>query len=74
MMQWEGVRRVTYDCGEHGIAVFVPVCPKCGRLVKAGESIFVTLLGRVKSASATCSKCGEIEMPFEGWFHREELQ
>jgi len=61
---YENFRRVSYDG-----AVFVPVCDKCGRFVKADDELMVNGLGEVsKEPNAICSKCGRINMPFEGWF------
>ena len=63
--EYEKVRRVVYGEG----ATFIPVCPKCGRFVKADESIRVKGMdGNVVSEpNATCKKDGRVEMPFEGW-------
>ena len=61
---YEGVRRVVYGEG----ATFVPVCPKCGRFVKADKTIKMNIEGEVKQwTNATCTKDGRIEMPFEGY-------
>lgn len=72
MNDYPNLRRVTYDFGESGMAVFVPVCPKCGRFVKAGM-VFVTG-SHVAGHNAVCKHCGPVEMPFEGWFGRGELK
>lgn len=70
--EYEGTRRVSYDFGdEFGIAVFVPVCPECGRFVKAATARVDRRHGAVGEAS--CSRCGVVSMPFEGWFGPEEL-
>lgn len=63
---YEHVRRVTY--GDTG-AQFVPVCPQCGRFVKADWILSVDAEGRVKpdEPNATCSQCGRVAMPFEGY-------
>ena len=70
MYEYEGLRRQTYDGGdESGDLVFVPVCPSCGRFVKADETVTVNGLGElVHKSNADCSKCGRVEMPFEGFF------
>ncbi len=62
--------RQSYDCGEHGSAVFIRQCPKCGGFVKADESIRVRWMNQQisKEPNATCKKCGRVEMIFEGWF------
>lgn len=68
---YPNTRRVSYldTCGEHGEALFVPVCPHCGRYVKAAESISVNGLGEIKDEpNAWCSRCGNVTMPFEGWW------
>lgn len=61
---YEGVRRVVYGEG----ATFVPVCPKCGRFVKADDYIRVRLEKLAEKPNATCAKCGRITMPFEGHY------
>ncbi len=62
---YEDVRRVVYGEG----ATFVPVCSNCGRFVKADKT--VGFGGRdgelVPGPNADCSKCGRVEMPFEGF-------
>jgi hypothetical protein len=64
MYEYENIRRRIYEGG----LAFVPVCPKCGRFVKADESVFVNGLGELKKApNATCSRCGRVEMPCEGF-------
>lgn len=61
--EYEGVRRVVYEGG----ATFVPVC-RCGRFVKADEVIGVhEELGLAKLPNATCSRCGRVQMLFEGF-------
>ena len=57
-------RRVAYDCGEFGTGVYVPVCPTCGRRVRADKIWEPSMTGE---SNATCSKCGRIKMPFEGY-------
>jgi len=61
---YEGVRRVVYGEG----ATFVPVCPKCGRFVKEDATIKINWADEIRPGpTASCKKCGRIEMPFEGW-------
>ena len=61
---YENFRRVAY-----GDWQFIPVCPSCGRFVKADETINVNGLEEyVKEPNATCKKCGRVEMPCEGCF------
>ena len=63
--QYENMRRINYEGG----AIFVPVCAKCGRFVKADKTIFVNdETGLKKQPNATCKKCGRTEMIFEGFF------
>lgn len=45
-----------------------PVCSKCGRFVRADESVM--LAGEHQQPvepNATCKKCGRVGMPFEGF-------
>lgn len=70
---YENTRRVSYDCDDEGIAVFVPVCEKCGRFVKADPTIKTNVDGLEPGPNATCSRCGRVEMPFDGFFGEEEL-
>lgn len=64
MFEYEGVRRIVYGQG----ATFVPVCERCGRFVKADETILVNGLGEVKETeNATCHRCGRTNMIFEGF-------
>lgn len=60
---YEGVRRVWFEGG----ATFIPVCPKCGRFVKADPTIWENDETISDKPNATCSKCGRVEMPFEGY-------
>ena len=66
MNDYEGVRRLVYGDG----ATFVPVCETCGRFVKADATILFNGLGELApdKTNATCSKCGRIEMLFEGFY------
>ena len=64
---YENVRRVVYG-GDLGIT-FIPVCEKCGRFVKADGTVRTKGWNDewVKEPNATCSKCGRVEMIFEGY-------
>lgn len=69
-MSWEmehsyaEMRRVSYDGG----AVFVPVCERCKRFVKADPTIMVNdATGLSKQPNATCTRCGRVQMLFEGF-------
>jgi hypothetical protein len=66
MNEYENLRRITY--GDTG-ARFLPVCPKCGRFVKADDEMMFNDdddFDREKS-NAMCKKCGRVQMPFEGF-------
>ena len=72
MNDYEG-RYVIYNCGEYfGDALFIPKCPHCGRFVKADKllSFSHNMLDdyRFGPTNATCSLCGKVQMPFEGWW------
>jgi len=74
MYEYENMKRTVYDCGDElGIASFVPVCPHCGRFVKSDAHISVNYNGLIRQPNATCSKCGRVEMPFDGFFGDDEL-
>ncbi len=62
---YEDARRVVYGEG----ATFVPVCPNCRGFVRADKAMkFGALDGElVPGPNADCSKCGRVEMPFEGF-------
>jgi len=63
--QHENTRRIRFENG----AVFIPVCEKCGRFVKAKGFIRVNEIEGLKDEpNATCSKCGETKMIFEGFY------
>ena len=64
-MEYENARRIEYEGG----AVFVPVCEKCGRFVKADKSIFTNeSTGLADKPNATCKKHGRVQMIFEGFY------
>ena len=60
------IRRIVYRCDD-GNAQFVPACPGCGRYVKADEVITCSSADVPKVPNATCTQCGRVTMPFEGW-------
>lgn len=67
MYEYENVRRKVYE-GRTGDLVFLPVCPMCGRFVKADGSVLVNGKGELMlQPNATCSRCGRVEMPYEGY-------
>jgi hypothetical protein len=63
--EYEETRRVTY--GEDG-ATFIPVCPKCGRFVKADETVHISEERGPREPNGTCKKCGRVAMIFEGYY------
>ena len=67
-------RLACYDDKQGGCACFVPVCPKCGKFVKAGI-VLMNIDGVVdlKKPNATCKRCGEVTMPFDGYYSNEDL-
>lgn len=65
MFEYENVRRVVYGDDR---ATFVPVCPQCGRFVKADATVRISeASGLAKEPNATCARCGRVEMLFEGF-------
>ena len=72
--EYENLRRVAYNCGEEGQAVYLPVCPTCGRFVKADGSITTNEEGVVDKTNATCSRCGPVKMPFDGFFPASDFE
>lgn len=67
--EYEGVRRVVYGGkkSEYHGATFVPVCPICGRFVKADDRMGFRGGTITEGSNATCHKCGRVEMLFEGF-------
>lgn len=67
--EYAGLRRVNYKTIDNGDMCFVPVCPTCGRFVKADKTVSVNGLGELApQPNATCAKCGRVKMLFEGYF------
>jgi hypothetical protein len=67
MNEYESVRRVTCDFGDSiGMAVFVPVCEKCSRFVRAGTAR-AGEGGLADAPNAECSRDGAVKMLFEGF-------
>lgn len=65
MSEYENMRRIQYEGG----ATFVPVCEKCGRFVKADESVEVSEgTGLKEQPNCDCKKCGRSNMLFEGFY------
>jgi ribosomal protein S27AE len=59
----------TYDDKEGGKLLFTRRCPACGRIVKADATVRVNGLGEyVPRPNADCSRCGRVEMAFQGFF------
>ena len=68
MYEYENVKRIVYET-DGGQAVFIPVCEKCGRFVKADKLIWANESKGLKDCSnATCSKDRRVKMLFEGFF------
>ena len=67
MYEYENMRRVVYGDEDHGDALFIPVCPNCGRFVKADKEIRISYRGITDDPNATCKKCGRVAMPCEGF-------
>jgi len=67
--EYQDTRRVSYGDSDDdsGKAVFVPVCCKCGRFVKADPTMKFTEETITDGPNATCSRCGRTEMLFEGF-------
>lgn len=69
--EYENMRRVSYEFGDElGTAIFIPVCPSCGRFVKSHDCAIKYWPYQSKfefGANATCKKCGEVTMPFDSW-------
>ena len=66
--EYESIKRIIYET-DGGLAVFIPVCEKCGRFVKADKLIWANESKGLRDCpNATCSKCGRTEMMFEGFF------
>ena len=63
--EYENMRRQGYEGG----AIFIPVCEKCHRFVKADDHITLDGFGNLyDETNATCSKCGRTKMIFEGFY------
>ena len=67
--EYEGVRRVVYGGkdSDYSGATFVPVCFICFRFVKADPLMKFRSGGLAEGPNATCSRCGRVEMLFEGF-------
>ena len=66
---YEGVRRIVYggEDSKYAGATFVPVCVSCGRFIKADDSVRFQGDTIAEGPNATCSRCGRVEMLFEGF-------
>lgn len=63
-----------YDDGEGGTMLFFRSCPACRRFVKRDTSVAVGGLGEhMSQPNATCSRCGWVEMDFQGFFGPDEV-
>ncbi len=69
MYEYKNFRRIQYGNDIVGDAIFIPVCPNCGRFVKADKKVRIREVdGRIMDTNATCKKCGRVNMPFEGYY------
>lgn len=67
MHEYQNIKRVCYELPDgEGTAYFIPVCPQCGKFVKADNKIRVSHKGITNEPNATCKKCGRVAMPSEG--------
>lgn len=64
---YPNLRRICYGEGEFEGAHFIPVCPQCGRFVKADDTVTLDYQGQPATDNATCKKHGRVQMPFEGY-------
>lgn len=64
MYEYEGMRRIVY--GEDQ-AMFIPVCTKCGRFVKADPTVRISEEKGPREPNATCKKDGRVAMVWEGY-------
>lgn len=73
-MLTENTPVVGYGPWDGGYAMFERRCPKCGRLVKADEksNAAEAYPGLEIRHNATCSRCGRVRMPFQGWIEGDE--
>lgn len=71
--EYPATRRISYGNSYDGGGMqFVPVCPHCGRYVKADATLDYRYnecngITTFPNGNATCKKCGRVEMPFEGY-------
>ena len=67
--EYEGVRRVVLGGDdEYSGATFIPVCPRCGRFVRAFRRIKIKMAtGQPVGNNARCKGCGPVPMIFEGY-------
>lgn len=71
MHEYAEVRRLKY-----GEAIFIPVCPTCGRFVKADHEMQFKVVADSSGwcdnvepvePNADCKKCGRVGMLWEGY-------
>lgn len=62
MYEYDKSPRIEYE----NRMIFIRVCPKCGRFVKADKIIKVNYYDQPVGSNSTCSKCGRVEMVYEG--------
>jgi RNA polymerase subunit RPABC4/transcription elongation factor Spt4 len=61
--EYEGGPYITYKGG----AMFVRVCVKCSRFVRADKTVMAGEAGLKDAPNATCRKCGRTKMNFVGF-------
>ena len=67
MTDYPNMRRVSYDLGDEGKAIFVPVCSTCGRFVTADGALTFDRDGQPAIPNAVCKRCGPTAMIWEGY-------
>ena len=60
---WESIHVV------YGDMIFIRQCPGCGRIVKAPKRVLLNY--EKPEAIGQCSRCGPIQLPFEGYYDAE---
>jgi hypothetical protein len=70
MNEYQNMRRlkVGSDDDECGICYFIPVCEHCNQFVKPYDEITFDGDCQPLRPNATCKKCGETSMIFEGYY------
>ena len=61
---------VYYGDAENDGFVYIRLCGKCGRFVKADDKARPP---SVDEPNSTCHRCGRVKMPFYGWIADMEV-